>query len=136
MKPEFPNWASKRLSHFFLAANCVLLGCNILLCTTIDAHSLSSSGIKDDPWNPHHIDLLPVEIQRYIAAICKGAPAAQHDFATYLPQERRWRINLEYLRCEGLGKYYRRDGQCLDVDFVKVGPHFRLVRKDYRDCGF
>lgn len=45
------------------------------------------------------------------------------------PQGRRWRINLEYLRCDGLSSY-RHGNQCLDVDFVQTGSHFRLVRKD------
>jgi hypothetical protein len=31
---------------------------------------------------------------------------------------------------------YRRGNQCLDVDFVEVGPRFRLSDRRYRDCGF
>jgi hypothetical protein len=31
---------------------------------------------------------------------------------------------------------YRRGNQCLGVDFVAVGSRFRLVRKQYADCGF
>jgi hypothetical protein len=31
---------------------------------------------------------------------------------------------------------YRRGNQCLDVDFVAVRSHFRLIRKHYADCGF
>jgi hypothetical protein len=31
---------------------------------------------------------------------------------------------------------YRRGNQCLDVDFVAVNSRFRLVDKQYRDCGF
>ena len=66
---------------------------------------------------------------------CKGPPSAQHEFATYSAQERRWRINLEYLRCDGL-REYRRGNQCLDVEFVAAGSRVRLARKQYRDCGF
>jgi hypothetical protein len=107
----------------------------LLLCSELPAFSKSGGVDKDDPWNPHHIDNLPVEIRQYITGICTGPPSAQHDFATYSPHEKRWRINLEYLRCNGLGEYPR-GNQCLDVDFVEVGSRFRLARKQYRDCGF
>jgi hypothetical protein len=113
----------------------VLAGC-LLVSSELPAISKGSVVNKDDPWNPHHIDTLPVEVRQYIAGICKGPPRAQHDFATYSPHERRWRINLEYLQCGNRPSEYRRGNQCLDVDFVAEGPRFRLVRKDYADCGF
>jgi len=113
-----------------------LLCCALLTCSTLEASSRGSGVGKDDPWNANHIDGLPAEVRQYIAAICRGPAAAQHDFATYLPQEKRWRINLEYLHCDGLEGSYRQGGQCLDVDFVEVGSHFRLARKQYRGCGF
>ena len=105
-----------------------------LLCVSV-AGTIASEINHDDPWNPHHIANLPPEIRQYITSICKNAPSAQHDFATYNPQEKRWRINLEYLRCEGLAGY-RHGNQCLDVDFVAVGSHYRLARKQFADCGF
>jgi hypothetical protein len=76
-----------------------------LICGELSALSKGSSVIKDDPRNPEHINVLPAEIRQYIAGICKGPPAADHDFATYLPGEKRWRINIEYLHCDGLGEY-------------------------------
>jgi hypothetical protein len=100
------------------------------------AVSKGSSPYRDAPWDPHHIDNLPADARQYIRGICKGPPQAQHDFATYNPQEKRWRIKLEYLRCEGLGNDFRRGNQCLDVDFVAMDSHFRLARKHYADCGF
>ncbi|MBR0799972.1 hypothetical protein JQ615_31860 [Bradyrhizobium jicamae] len=112
-----------------------LLACGLLLCSVGGAASRGGFG-NDDPWSPHHIDDLPIEVRKYIATICKGPAAAQHDFATYLPQDRRWRINLEYLRCDGLDGSFRRGDQCLDVDFVEVGSHYRLARRQYRSCGF
>jgi len=84
---------------------------------------------RDEPWNPEHIDNLPVEVRQYIVGICHGPASAQHDFATYSPHEKRWRINLEYLRCKGLGEY-RRGNQCLDVDFIEVGSRFRLLESN------
>jgi hypothetical protein len=107
----------------------------VLLCGVCSAFPKGSGVIKDDPWNPHHIDDLPMEIRKYIAEICKGPPSAQRDFATYSQQQKRWRINLEYLQCTGLGGF-RRGNQCLDVDFVEIGSGFRLAAKQYRDCGF
>jgi hypothetical protein len=91
---------------------------------------------KGDLWDPHHISDLPVEVRQYIQGICKGTPRAQHDFATYNPQEHRWRINIEYLDCNGLSGDYRHGNQCLDVDFVAVGSHYRLARKSFANCGF
>jgi hypothetical protein len=108
----------------------------LLLCSELAAVSKAGGGNKDHPWNPHHVDNLPAEIRQYITGICKGPPSAQHDFATYSPHEKRWRINLEYLQCNGLGDDYRRGNQCLDVDFVAVDVRFRLAAKQYRDCGF
>jgi hypothetical protein len=110
----------------------LLLACSLLLASELPA---ASQQPKDDPWNPQHIDALPPDIRHYIAAICKGPAKAQHDFATYSPTERRWRINLEYLGCDGL-RDFRRGHQCLDVDFVQVGSRFRLASKQYRECGF
>src|SRR6185437_10768736 len=95
----------------------LLLAYSLLLASELPA---ASQQPKDDPWNPHHIDALPPDIRHYIAAICKGPAKAQHDFSTYSPTERRWRINLEYLRCDGL-RDFRRGHQCLDVDFVQLG---------------
>lgn len=112
-----------------------LLAVCLLLCSELPAFSKSSAVHKEDPWDPHHIRDLPVDVRQYITGICKGPPRAQHDFATYSPHEKRWRINLEYLQCNGLGEY-RRGHQCLDVDFVEVGPRFRLSEKQYRECGF
>jgi hypothetical protein len=118
-----------------MTARSLLLALCFLLCTELPAVSKGSAVNRDDPWNPEHIDDLPVEVRQYIVGICHGPASAQHDFATYSPREKRWRINLEYLRCKGLGEY-RRGNQCLDVDFIEVGSRFRLAGKQYRDCGF
>jgi hypothetical protein len=107
----------------------------LLLCSVYSAFPKGGNVIKDEPWSPHHIADLPAEVREYIASICKGSARAQHDFATYSPQEKRWRINLEYLDCRGLGEF-RRGAQCLDVDFIEVGSGFRVASKQYRDCGF
>jgi hypothetical protein len=114
----------------------LLLALCFLICSELPAVSKGSAANKDDPWNPHHMNALPVEVRQYIAGICKGPASAQHDFATYSPHEKRWRINLEYLQCDSRPSEYRRGNQCLDVDFVAEGSRFRLVRKHYAACGF
>ncbi|MFK4530418.1 hypothetical protein ABIF90_008399 [Bradyrhizobium japonicum] len=114
-----------------------VLALYLLLGSGFQAGARGSAPNGDAPWNAHHIDVLPAEVRRYIADICQGPPRAQHDFATYNPQEKRWRINLEYLQCNGHGfPEYRRGNQCLDVDFVAAGSHWQLARKTYADCGF
>jgi hypothetical protein len=119
-----------------MTARTLLLALCVLLLSELPAAPKGSGGgNKHDIWDAHHIDNLPPEVRHYIEGICKGPPAAQHDFATYLPSEKRWRINLEYLRCNGLAEY-RHGNQCLDVDFVPVGSHFHLARKAYAECGF
>ena len=113
----------------------LIFGISLLLSSALPAASRGSAGSGDGPWNSHHIDVLPAEVRQYIAKLCKGPAMAQHDFATYSPAEKRWRINIEYLQCEGLGEF-RRGHQCIDVDFVEMGSHFRLANRQYRDCGF
>jgi hypothetical protein len=113
-----------------------LLALYVLLCSGLPVFAKGSgSANKDDPLNAEHINVLPREIRNYIAGICKGPARAQHDFATYNPQEHRWRINLEYLHCSGLAEF-RRSNQCLDVDFVAVGSGYRLAKRNFADCGF
>ncbi|MCP1831824.1 hypothetical protein J2R76_000251 [Bradyrhizobium sp. USDA 4532] len=107
----------------------------LVLLSIPPALSKGSVGNKHDPLDPNHVDNLPPDVRRYVAGICRGTPVAQHDFATYSPQEKRWRINLEYLQCSVIGEY-RKGNQCMDVDFVAEGAHFRLVRKTYAACGF
>lgn len=109
--------------------------CLVLLSISPVLSKGGSVGNKHDPLDPHHIDSLPLDVQQYVAGICRGTPVAQHDFATYSPQEKRWRINLEYLQCGVIGEY-RRGDQCLDVDFVATGAGYRLARKTYAACGY
>jgi hypothetical protein len=118
-----------------MAARTLLLALGLFIFHDVQAVARGSASTGDGPWNSHHIGDLPADVRQYIAGLCKGQAHAQHDFATYSPAERRWRINLEYLHCSGLGEY-RHGNQCLDVDFVEAGSHFRLVRKSYAECGF
>lgn len=104
----------------------------IAACPMAQAASIN----KDDPWNPQHISNLPTEVRSYISSICKGPPKAQHDFATYNPQEHRWRINIEYLRCDGLAHNYRKGRECLNIDFVQAGTGYRMASKSYAECGY
>ena len=51
-----------------------------LIAGALPAAPKGSAVIHDDPYNPHHIDRLPAEVQQYIAKICKGPASAKHDF--------------------------------------------------------
>ncbi|MFT4116137.1 hypothetical protein [Bradyrhizobium sp.] len=108
----------------------------VLLLCGVGSVARAGSLNKADPWDPRHIDGLPPEIQQYITGLCKGPPKAQRDFATFNPHERRWRINIEYLHCDGLAGTYRQGGKCLDIDFIETGSHYRPARKTFADCGF
>jgi hypothetical protein len=44
----------------------------LLLCGIHSAFPKGSGVLKDDPWNPHHIEGLPVEVRQYIAGSAKG----------------------------------------------------------------
>jgi hypothetical protein len=108
-----------------LAVRIVLLASSILLSSALPAACKGSIPHRDDPWD--HIDDLPSEVRQHIAGICKGHSGAQHDFAIYSPREKRWRINLEYLRSSGL-REFRRGNQCLDADFVGWDRIFVLAQ--------
>jgi hypothetical protein len=113
----------------------LLLAMFLVLSGKLPAAAKGSAVVHDEPYDAHHIEDLPPDIRQYIAGICRDKASAQHDFATYSPRERRWRINIEYLHCTGLGEY-RRGNQCLDVDFIEVGTRYRVGSKVYRDCGY
>jgi len=118
-----------------MIARILLLTSAILISSELPVASMGSNVVHDDPYNPHHIDDLPAKVRQYISHICKGPARARHEFAVYFPRGKRWRINLEYLSCNGLSEY-RRGNQCLDVDFVEVGARYRLASRIYRDCGY
>ena len=122
------------MSRRFMARAWMLLSATVVSSGLIVASHASEIN-REEPWDRHHIDDLPLDVRQYISGICKGPARARHDFATYSPSERRWRINLEYLRCEGLGRF-RQNNQCLDVDFVEQGSRFRLANRAFRECGF
>lgn len=118
-----------------MIARILLLTTTVLLLSELPATAKGSAVIHDDPYNAHHIDDLPADVRQFIAGICKSPASARHEFAVYLPREKRWRINLEYLRCNGIGEF-RRGNQCLDVDFIEAGTRYRMGAKTYRDCGY
>jgi hypothetical protein len=114
-------------AHLLLAAGLVLAG-----LSGSQARSIN----KEDIWDPSHIGSLPAEVRSYVATLCKGPARAQRDFATYNPREHRWRINIEYLRCEGLAHDFRHGRECLDVDFISDGGSYRMARKNFAACGY
>jgi hypothetical protein len=55
-----------------MAMRTLSLAVVLLLCGVYSAFPKGSRVIKDDPWDPHHIQGLPAEVRQYIARICRG----------------------------------------------------------------
>jgi hypothetical protein len=58
-----------------MRARTLLLALCLLLCGELPAFAKGSAVHKEDTWDPHHIDNLPVEVRQYIDGICKGPPS-------------------------------------------------------------
>ena len=52
----------------------------------------SGQHVKDDPWNPEHINHLPAEVRTAVLAKCLTVPTAGHYFVTYFHDQ----INLHF----------------------------------------
>jgi hypothetical protein len=50
----------------------------------------SGQRVKDDSWNPEHINQLPAEVRTAVLAKCPTVPTAGHYFVTYFHDQ----INL------------------------------------------
>jgi hypothetical protein len=54
-----------------------------LVCHMSPAVARSSPGNGDHPWNPEHIDRLPLEVRNAIGRLCGPSLRAGHYFATF-----------------------------------------------------
>jgi hypothetical protein len=84
---------------------------------------------SEDPWNPCHINQLPVEIRNAPARMC-GSPEAAHYFATYFDNSRVIKLHFEKLLCDGKGPFCT-PGGCLHQTYVLTGSRYRLSRSYY-----
>jgi hypothetical protein len=89
----------------------------------------SGQRIKDDPWNPEHINSLPAEVRAAVLAKCPTLPAAGHYFATYFHDQ----INLhfELFHCESSKAGLCNSSGCLHQVYKLTGGHYRLAKSFY-----
>jgi hypothetical protein len=84
--------------------------------------------ISDPPWNPEHINHLPLEVRRAVLAMCSTTPSAGHYFATYGPD--RITLHFEQFHCDQGGSYCK-GSQCLHQVYRLSGGHYSLVKNVY-----
>jgi hypothetical protein len=89
----------------------------------------SGQRVKDDPWNPEHINHLPAEVRNAVLAMCPTRPDAGHYFGTYFHDQ----INLhfEHFHCEGSAASFCNGSLCLHQVYKLTGGHYRLAKSFY-----
>jgi hypothetical protein len=106
----------------------------VLLYLICDQSSAFARGaVRDDPWNPDHIDRLPTEVRNSVLRMCRERPRAGHYFATYLENSKIIRLHFELFSCDE-GRSLRQDGACLRQEFVSDGSRYRHARTYYDRC--
>jgi hypothetical protein len=89
----------------------ILIGTFAAITAIIASPNMGAQSIKDPPWNPDHIDHLPVEVRNAGLAMCPQTPTAGHYFAAYFHDQ----INLqfEHFHCEKARGSFCIGSQCL-----------------------
>jgi hypothetical protein len=100
-----------------------------LICQMSSAAARSSRGNADHPWNPEHIDHLPLEVRNAISRLCGPSPRAAHYFATYSANSRFLNLHFEHSRCER--ERVCSPAGCLHQVYVLSGGHYRLLKSYY-----
>jgi hypothetical protein len=100
-----------------------------LVCPMSPAVARSSPGTADHPWNPGHIDHLPLEIRNAISRLCGPSSRAAHYFATYSENSRFLNLHFEHARCPSQ-KVCTEEG-CLHQVYVLNGGRYRLLKSYY-----
>ena len=104
----------------------------VILLFASEPHALArgSQARHDDPWNPDHIDNLPLEVRDAVAHMCRSSPRAAHYFATYLDNSHIIRLHFENFQCGEGGRFCRGDS-CLHQDYIARGSKYRLIKSYY-----
>ncbi|OAE97504.1 hypothetical protein AYJ54_35320 [Bradyrhizobium centrolobii] len=100
------------------------------LIITSQAFGRGSQVGHDDPWNPEHIDQLPLNVRNAVTHMCGGMPRAAHYFATYLDNSRIIRLHFEHLHCDHGGGFCNSAG-CLHQEYLSTGSQYRLIKSYY-----
>jgi hypothetical protein len=83
-----------------------------------------------DPWNPEHINQLPVEIRNAVKRICSGSSWATHNFATYFQNSHVIKLHFEKFQCDSKEPFCTPVG-CLHQTYVLTGSQYRLSSSYY-----
>jgi hypothetical protein len=107
----------------------ILIGTLGAILVIVASANTAAQVSKDPPWNPHHIDHLPVEVRNAVLAMCPVRPNAGHYFATYFHDQ----INLhfEHFSCEKARGSFCNDSQCLHQVYKLTGGRYRLSKSFY-----
>ena len=107
-----------------------IAACALLFMGEPHAFGRGSQVGHDDPWNPEHIDHLPLEVRNAVTHLCGSPPRAAHYFATYLDNSRTIRLHFEHLHCGNGGEFCSSAG-CLHQEYVTKGGPYRLIKSYY-----
>jgi hypothetical protein len=83
----------------------------------------------DDPWNPEHIEKLPLEVRNAVIQMCDD-PRAGHYFATYFDNSHLIKLHFEHLHCDARAPFCRQD-DCLHQEYISTGRRYRLMKSYY-----
>lgn len=100
-----------------------------LVCHMSPAVARSSPGTADHPWNPEHIDRLPLEVRNAISRLCGPSPRAAHYFATYSGNSRLVNLHFEHSRCQS--QKVCTEAGCLHQIYALTKGRYRLLKSYY-----
>ena len=104
-----------------------------VLATCVQLSAKGGSLLREQPYNPQHVDNLPAEVRTAVVHGC-GAPKALHYLAGYRDNPRQVVLHFEYLSCNG-GSVHCSPAGCLHQVYVFSGGRYRLVRRYYAPVG-
>ena len=111
-----------------------LLAGGVVLCSLayiMPAAGRNGVSVPDPPWNPDHFKVLPPEIKKAIAPLCKSTPLLGHYFALYAENSRFMNLHFEYFHCEGVRPFCTPAG-CLHQVYVLTNGRYRPYKTFYR----
>ena len=98
----------------------------VVLCGVTGA---SGQRVKDDFWNPDHINRLPAEVRTAVLAKCSTVATAGHYFATYFHDQ--VNLHFELFHCENSKVSLCNSSGCLHQVYKLTSGHYRLAKSFY-----
>lgn len=87
--------------------------------------NVDAQRLKDPPWNPEHIDHLPLDVRSVVMTKCTKIPNAGHYFATYFHND--IHLHYEHLHCDTAS--FCTGSQCLHEVYKLTAGHYRLAKR-------